>query len=240
MVIDDKITNESVQKRFFNTPKIRHQLARRQLTFIGKVVRSSEDQITTQLLTAWCDNKHKQGAPLQNNKKNLAQNIRLIVPGAAKDGLLTTWVYPEIDGGYWAHLERKLGSNPSTWTGTKPNPRSTPPPRSSRRTAAPSTHPRRQAPPDSPPPSCARNTQFTPTPPRRNVPQPSPRRETSPRHEEAPRWNQSDKRNYDPEKLGYTKRDSLGIINIPRSTAATEREIKVHYRRLSIIYHPDK
>ena len=45
MVIDDKITNESVRKRFFDTPTIRHQLARRQLTFIGKVVRNSEDQI---------------------------------------------------------------------------------------------------------------------------------------------------------------------------------------------------
>jgi len=27
---------------------------------------------------------------LQNNKKNLAQNIRLIIPNAAKDGLLST------------------------------------------------------------------------------------------------------------------------------------------------------
>ena len=62
----------------------------------------------------------------------------------------------------------------------------------------------------------------------------------SPRHEEARRWNQSDKRNYDPEKVRYTKRDSLGIINIPISTAATERKIKVQYRRLKIIFHPDK
>ena len=56
----------------------------------------------------------------------------------------------------------------------------------------------------------------------------------------APRWNQSDKRNYDPEKVGYTKRDSLGILDMPISTAATEREIKVQYIRLAIIYHPDK
>ena len=62
----------------------------------------------------------------------------------------------------------------------------------------------------------------------------------SPRHKESPRWNQSDKRNYDPEKVGYTKRYSLGILNIPVSAAATEREIKVQYRRLARIYHPDK
>ena len=62
----------------------------------------------------------------------------------------------------------------------------------------------------------------------------------SPIHEEAPKWNQSNKQNYDREKVGYTKRDSLGIINIPISTAATEIEIKVQYRCLARIYHPDK
>ena len=92
MVIDEKITNESVRKQYFNTPTIRYQLARGQLTFTRKVARNSESHITTQLLTVWCDNKRKPGAPLQNNNKNLAQKIRLIVPGAAKDGLLTTWV----------------------------------------------------------------------------------------------------------------------------------------------------
>ena len=30
------------------------------------------------------------------------------------------------------------------------------------------------------------------------------------------------------------------ILNIPVSAAATEREIKVQYRRLTIIYYPEK
>ena len=90
MVIDEKITNQSVRKRFFDIPTIRYELAKRQLSFIGKVVKKSEDQIPTKILTAWYDNKRKPGAPLKNNNKNLTQNIRLIVPGAAKDGLLTT------------------------------------------------------------------------------------------------------------------------------------------------------
>ena len=82
MVIDKKNTNQSLRKRFFNIPTILNQLAKRQLTFIGKVVRNSEYQIPTKLLTEWCDNKLKPGAPPQNNKKKLTQNIRLIVPGA--------------------------------------------------------------------------------------------------------------------------------------------------------------
>ena len=193
-----KITNKSVPKRFFNIPTIWHQLAKRQLTFIGKVVRNSEDQIPTQLLTAWCDNKRKPGAPLHNNKKNLAQNIRLIVTSAAKDGLLTTWVYLSLDDVYWAHLIKQLGTHPSTWNGTEPNPRSTPPPRLSQRTATPSTPPRIQAHWNSPPHFHAHDPHFTPTPLICNGLQPSPRRKASPRCEKSPRQTQSDYQNYDP------------------------------------------
>ena len=109
-VIDERITNESVRTRFFNIPTIRNQIAQQKLTFIGKVVRNKDDQIPTQLLTAWCDNKRQRGGVLQNNKKKLAKKIRLIIPGAAKDGLLTTWVYFALDAAYWKYLISQLGS----------------------------------------------------------------------------------------------------------------------------------
>ena len=41
-----------------------------------------------------------------------------------------------------------------------------------------------------------------------------------------------------PVGVGHTKRDSLGILELP--FAATEREIKVQYKKLARIYHPDK
>ena len=176
-------------KPFFNILTIRYQLAKRKLTFIRKVVRNSEYQIPTQLLTVWCDKKRKPGAPLQNNKKNLAQNMRLIVLGAAKDGLLATWLYLALDDGYWAHLVKQLGTHPSTWNGAKPNPRSTPPPRSSQRTATSSTPPRRQSPRNSSHHFRARDTHFIPTPLRRKA---------SPRCEESPKCTQKDNQNYDP------------------------------------------
>ena len=56
-VIDERITNISICERFFDIPKIRNQITHRQLTFIGKVVRNPDDQIPTQLLTAWCNHK---------------------------------------------------------------------------------------------------------------------------------------------------------------------------------------
>ena len=218
-----KITNQSVRKRFFNIPTIWYQLAKRQLTFVGKVVSNSEYQIPTKLLTVWCNNKLKLGAPLQNNKNNLSQNIRLIVSGAEKYGLLTTWVYLALDDGYFKHLIKQLGTHPLTWNGTKSNPRSTPPPRSSRRAASPSTPPRIQAPPNSPPPFRARGSHFTPTPSRRNVPQPYLRCEASPRLEKSPRRTQIESQNCDPIKVGHNRKYSIGTLNLPISTAATER-----------------
>ena len=51
-VIDERITNTSIRERFFDIPTIRNQIVQRQLIFIGKVVRNSDDQLPTQLLTA--------------------------------------------------------------------------------------------------------------------------------------------------------------------------------------------
>ena len=51
-IIEDRITNDSLRMRFFNIPSIRNQIAKRQLAFIGKVVRNTDNQIPTQLLTA--------------------------------------------------------------------------------------------------------------------------------------------------------------------------------------------
>ena len=84
-------------------------------------------------LFLWPPNRYVSSGVLQNKKKNLAKNIRLIIPGAAKDGLLTTWVYFALDEAYWKYLISQLGSKKTEWTGTEPNPRSTPPPRLSRR-----------------------------------------------------------------------------------------------------------
>ena len=54
-VIDEHITNDSVRMRFCHIPSLWNQIAKWQLTFIGKVVRNSDSQIPTRLLTAWCD-----------------------------------------------------------------------------------------------------------------------------------------------------------------------------------------
>ena len=52
-----RITNETVRTKCFGILNIEEKLAKRQLTFIGKVTRDSDDHLSTKLLTTWCNHK---------------------------------------------------------------------------------------------------------------------------------------------------------------------------------------
>ena len=103
-VIDEHITNDSIHMRFCHIPSIRHQIAKQQLPFIGKVVQNSDNQISTRLLTAWRDHPRRRGAPLQKNKKNLVKKIQLSIPSVASDGGLSSWAFHALDSAHWNHL----------------------------------------------------------------------------------------------------------------------------------------
>ena len=44
---EQRITDETVREKFFDIPNTQKQIATRQLTFIGKVERNSDDHIPT-------------------------------------------------------------------------------------------------------------------------------------------------------------------------------------------------
>ena len=54
-------TNETVRRNCFGILNIEEQIATRQLTFIGKMTRNSDDHLPTKILTAWCNHKRRQG-----------------------------------------------------------------------------------------------------------------------------------------------------------------------------------
>ena len=103
-VKEERIRNAEVTERFFNTPNIQNQIAKRQLTFIGKVVRNLDLQLPTKLLTAWCNHKQKRGGVLHSNRKYILQNIALILPCIGKTGIMSKWVHYALDNGYWKYL----------------------------------------------------------------------------------------------------------------------------------------
>ena len=60
-----------------------------------------------------CNHGRKRGGVLQSNEKSLVQNIRLIVPVAAKDGLLASWAYLDLNKIFWTYLVSLLGDKPT-------------------------------------------------------------------------------------------------------------------------------
>ena len=105
------ITNEAVHIFFCGIPSLRNQIAKRQLSFIGKVVHNHDSQIPTQLLTVWCNHPRKQGGLLQTNKRKITENLQLIIPSAEKYGRLSSWAYCALDKSYWDYLLSQLGNN---------------------------------------------------------------------------------------------------------------------------------
>ena len=121
-----------------------------------------------------------------------------------------------LDSSYWNHLLSQLGTRPTEWEGGIPGTAGytappTPPPRNRSSTSPPST----------PPPSPVAS------PPQRQRPSSPPRA-----YVYSAEWN------FDPGGVGKNRKDSFGILELPLT--ATEREIKVQYRRLARIYHPDR
>ena len=107
------------------TPTVQQQITKQQLTFISKVVQNYVSQIPTQLLITWCNNPQRQGGAFQNNKKNLSQNTKIIVPSAENNGRLLLWEFFALDSPYWNHMIYQLGMKPSTQSENGPGKKNT-------------------------------------------------------------------------------------------------------------------
>ena len=53
------IKNAHIHTMFYNIPCVKNQLAFRQFTYVGKILRQEGSHVPTRLLTTWCDNLRK-------------------------------------------------------------------------------------------------------------------------------------------------------------------------------------
>ena len=91
--------------------------------------------------------------------------------------------------------------------------------------------------PQSPPPQDHPPPSPPPTNQNRRRRQQRQQQNSSPPLPPSPRHNHN-RQNYDAGGSGHNKRESLHALDLPQN--ATEREVRTKYRRLSMIYHPDK
>ena len=85
VVKEQHITNETARKIFIGILNIKQQITIRKITFIVKVVRNSDDQLPTKLLTVWCNHKRRRGLILHTNKTFIVYNIHLVILWGERD-----------------------------------------------------------------------------------------------------------------------------------------------------------
>jgi hypothetical protein len=173
------------------------------------------------MLTACCQHKRNQGRPYLHNKDVIVQHLRLLfahTPEVLIDdyGSVKDWHREAMHEQYWTQLIQCLLDNQAP---TPPRPTSWPPPRRrSPRTNGP--HPSPTAPSNDP----TSDSPPVPSPPRRRPPPPPPR-------------HQQQQSNYDP-ALVHSLEHSLRALGL--GLGASEIDVRVAYRALARIYHPDK
>ena len=113
------IENSHICTMFYNIPCVRNQVAFRQLTYVGKIIRREGSHVPTRLLTAWCYYPRKRGGQLVTNKDILLKNLRLVLPNVDNAGSLSTWGFHALDAKYWfllllilKHPSNQMPENP--------------------------------------------------------------------------------------------------------------------------------
>ena len=86
---------------FYNIPCVKNQVAFRQLTYIGKILRREGSHVPTRLLTLWCDSLRKRGVQLVMNKESIVKNPRLVLPDVDDAGSMSAWGFQTLDAKYW-------------------------------------------------------------------------------------------------------------------------------------------
>ena len=232
-VKEEHIKNVFVRQKFYDIPRVRNMIAARQMRFIGKVVRGPWSRPAKRMLTACCANIRLAQRPNFHNKDLLVKNLKLLFANVHdveidNQGSMKEWINEVMDEEYWNQLVKcltdkfaELPERPETWRRRRRSPRGHE--ESRREQPWPPTPPRQQRQSEEEPPS-------PPSPPRRRH-APPPRRP-------AGNNNSNNERDWDPEQVGRSLYDSFKILGL--GLGATETEVKVAYRALSRIYHPDK
>jgi hypothetical protein len=201
------------------------------------------------MLTACCDNVQQVGrCPFLHNKDHIVKNLHLLfanVPEVTVDDYhsLKNWVRKASNEQYWAnliecllHRQAPIPPRLDEW----PQPRQSP-----QNHYAP---PQNQQPfaPKPPQTQCTQQTEPPTTPDPKNhqhqlAPSPSPPRPLPPRRQQPvplPPPQADGGHDYIPEKVGCSIYDSMKILGL--GLGASERKVKLAFRRLACLYHPDK
>ena len=85
-VRDEMISNVQVRKRFNNIKSVELQIAKRRLTFLGKIIRMNNDKIPARLLSVVCQGKRPLGRPNTTTIHSMLKDVENIIPEVDNTG----------------------------------------------------------------------------------------------------------------------------------------------------------
>ena len=106
-VIDEKITNIKVRKSFHDIDTIEQTICKRQLKFIGRIIRMNVKNTPKQLLTAANTGKRNVGRPPSTTRTAMLKNIKKLFPSINDDDNIEKWSKYAHDKTLWSWISKK-------------------------------------------------------------------------------------------------------------------------------------
>ena len=109
-VQERRITNEQILKQFHDIPDIVTLTKRRQLQYLGKVVRKPMSHLPPQLLSCHIQRPRERGRPQTTTWKTYIDLLREVFPTLPPDGRFKLWAHHSQDQHHWKKIVNTLGS----------------------------------------------------------------------------------------------------------------------------------
>jgi hypothetical protein len=104
-VLDEKITNSAVTKKFLNMPTMMKIVKRKVRKYIGKVVREEKAKaLHKSFLTAYCHSPRHVGGQQKSHRELFIECVRTILPDTPTSAPLKTWIHEAKDEIKWNAL----------------------------------------------------------------------------------------------------------------------------------------
>ena len=84
-------------KKIKNSRNVEYQIARRRLTFVGRIIRMPNSKIPAILISATCKVNRPLGRPNFTIKNSILKDIERIIPTVDKYGSFLSYVYLAYD-----------------------------------------------------------------------------------------------------------------------------------------------
>ena len=100
-VRDERIKNDEVRKRFGGIASIKLIIAKKQLKWVGKIVRMDKKQIPPKILTGFIKKPRSTGRRFKTTRDGIFNNLQLLFPNLDTSGKLCQWKRFAFYEGYW-------------------------------------------------------------------------------------------------------------------------------------------